>query len=173
MRCEGSRLIVIVAGAAEKIHVKAMKEATSTLREFVQRMDVAPSQVTECARPYLEKLGSTLLGDVHPGGSLADHKRIVAQYKAQFDQRVTGALRDVEIGFAHGGGFVGMPKQDEWIRAAEAVATVKPILTEYSARLRICERAHGGLIRARAEQFHYGQRVFQNHDVPKEFCDLT
>ena len=62
-----------------------------------------------------------------------------------------------------------MDNQREWVRAAEAVAMLKPILAEYSARLRICERAHVGLIRARAEQFQYGQRVFQNHDVPKEF----
>jgi hypothetical protein len=164
-----SRLIVIVAGEAEKIHVEAMKEATSMLQDFVQRMDVVPSHVTECARPYLEQLGSTLLGEVHPGSFPADHKRIVAQYQAQFDQRVTGALRDVEIGFARGSGFVGMPKQDEWIRAAEAIAMLKPILTEYSARLRICERAHGGLIRARAEEYHHGERVVQNHDIPQEF----
>jgi Predicted pPIWI-associating nuclease len=62
-----------------------------------------------------------------------------------------------------------MPKQDEWVRAAEAVAMLKPILSEYSAQLRICQRAHGGLIRARAEQFHHGQRVFHDHDIPKEF----
>jgi hypothetical protein len=62
-----------------------------------------------------------------------------------------------------------MPRQDEWLRAAEAVAMLKPILGEYSARLRICERAHGGLISARADQFHQGQRVFHNHDIPKEF----
>lgn len=59
--------------------------------------------------------------------------------------------------------------QDEWVRAAEAVEILKPILAEYSARLRICERAHGGLIRARAEQFHVGQRIFHNYDVPREF----
>lgn len=59
--------------------------------------------------------------------------------------------------------------QDEWVRAAEAVAMLKPILAARSARRRICERAHGGLIRARAEQFHYGQRIVHNHDIPKEF----
>jgi hypothetical protein len=164
-----NRLIITVAGEAEKIHVEAMKQATSMLQEFVQRMDVAPSQVTECARPYLEKLGSRLLGEVHPGSFPADHKRIVAQYQAQFDQRVAGALRDVEIGFGRKSGFVGLPKQDEWIRAAEAIAMLKPILTAYSARLRICERALEGLIRARAEQYHHGERIFQNHDIPKEF----
>ena len=62
-----------------------------------------------------------------------------------------------------------MPRQDEWVKAAEAVAMLKPILAEYSACLRICERAYAGLIRARAEQFHHGQRVFPNHDIPKEF----
>ena len=62
-----------------------------------------------------------------------------------------------------------MLKQDEWIRAAEAVAMLKPILTEYSARLRICKRAHGGLIRAHAEQFHNGPHVSHNHDIPQEF----
>jgi Spy/CpxP family protein refolding chaperone len=46
---------------------------------------------------------------------------------------------------------------------------LKPILTEYGAQLRICKRAHGGLIRARAEQFHDGQRKFHNYDIPKEF----
>ena len=55
------------------------------------------------------------------------------------------------------------------MRAVETIAMLKPILAEYSARLRICERAHGGLIRSRAEQFHLGARVIHNHDIPKEF----
>jgi hypothetical protein len=80
-------------------------------------------------------------------------------------------VRQVFIPFARD--FINHVKQmtgsDLWVRAAEAVAVLKPILTEYSARLRICERAHGGLIRARAEQFHQGQRTFHNHDIPKEF----
>jgi Predicted pPIWI-associating nuclease len=65
--------------------------------------------------------------------------------------------------------FASMPKQDEWIRAAEAVGILNPIFTQYSAQLRICERAYGGLIRARAEQFHHGERVFHNQDIPKGF----
>ena len=61
-----------------------------------------------------------------------------------------------------------MPKEDEWVRAVATIAMLKPILAEYSARLRICERAHGGLIRSRAEQFHLGARVIHNHDIPNE-----
>lgn len=166
---QSTRLIIVVAEAAEKIHVEVMQQVTSMLREFVQRMDIAPSQITEWARPHLENLGNTLLGVVPQCGIPNEQKRIAAQYQAQFDQRLTGALRDVEIGFVKGSGFAGMPRQCEWVRGAEAVAMLKPILAEYSARLRICERAHGGLIRARAEQFHHGKRVFHNQDIPKEF----
>lgn len=123
----------------------------------------------EWARPHLKNLGRTLLEIVPQCSFPNDQKRIVAQYQAQFDQRLTGTLRDVEIGFVKGSGFAGSPRKDEWLRAAEAVAMLKPILAEHSARRRICERAYGGLIRARAEQFQRGQRVFHNHDIPKEF----
>lgn len=60
-------------------------------------------------------------------------------------------------------------KKGDWIRAAEAVEMLAPILTGVSARRRICERAYAGMIRARAEQFQNGQRVSHNVDVPKEF----
>jgi hypothetical protein len=166
---QNSRLIIAVAEAAEKIHVEAMQQATSMLREFVQRMDIAPSRITEWTRPHLENLGSTLLGEVPPCGFPEERKRIVAQYQTQFEQRLTGTLRDVEIGFVKGAGFAGVPEQEEWISAAEAVAMLKPIMTEYSARIRICERAYGELIHARAEQFHVDQQVSHNQDIPKEF----
>jgi hypothetical protein len=164
-----SRLIIVVAEVAEKMHREAIERATSMLRDFAQRMEIAPSPVTDWARPHFENLGNTLLGVIPPCGLPDEHKRIVAQYKAQFDQRLTGALRDVEIGFISGSGFAGVMEQDEWVRPAEAVELLKPILTEYSARLRICERAHGGLIRARAEQFHHGDRISHNHAIPREF----
>jgi hypothetical protein len=78
-------------------------------------------------------------------------------------------FHDAELGLVLGDGSAAMPTQDEWVRAAEAVAMLKPILTEYSARLRICERAYGGLIRSRAEQFHIGERISHNDDIPKGF----
>jgi len=165
---QSTRLIIAVAEAAERTHVDMMQQVASVLRDFVPRINIPPSQIVEWARPHLENLSSMLLGAVPPCGFPADQKRVVARYQAQFDEQLKGALRDVEIGFAKGG-FAGQSNQDEWIRAVEAIATLKPILTEYSAQMRICERAHGGLIRARAEQFHASQRVFHNHDIPKEF----
>ncbi len=166
---QSSRLIVTVADAADKIHVDAMQQATSILREFLPRMNVTPLKVTEWARPHLENLGNSLLALIPASGHQNEHKRIVAQYQAQFGQRLTGALRDVEIGYAKGAGFTGAVSEDQWVRAADAVAMLKPILTDYAAKLRLCERAHGGLIRARAEQFQRGEQMFQNHEIPKEF----
>jgi hypothetical protein len=61
------------------------------------------------------------------------------------------------------------PKQVEWIRTADAVEMLAPVLSEFTARRRICERAHGGMIRARAEQYHHGPRVSHSHDIPKDF----
>jgi hypothetical protein len=77
------------------------------------------------------------MGEATPNGFQAAHKRVVIRYKARFDQQLAGALRDAEIGFVKGAGFMGQPQQDEWIRASEAVAMLKPMLTDYPARLRI------------------------------------
>jgi hypothetical protein len=109
------------------------------------------------------------MGEATPNGFQAAHKRVVIRYKARFDQQLAGALRDAEIGFVKGAGFMGQPQQDEWIRASEAVAMLKPMLTDYPARLRICERAHGGLIRARAGQFHHAGHILHNHNIPQQF----
>ena len=62
-----------------------------------------------------------------------------------------------------------MSSQSEWVRPTEAIAMLEPILSEYSARIRICKRAHGGLIRARAEQFHRDQHTTLDCDIPKAF----
>jgi hypothetical protein len=59
--------------------------------------------------------------------------------------------------------------QDEWISAAQALAMVKTVMSEYSARIRICERAYEGLIRARAEHFSFGSDKSTNVDIPAPF----
>ena len=51
---QSTRLIIVVAEAAEKTHIEVMHKATSMLREFAERMDIAPSQITEWAKPHLE-----------------------------------------------------------------------------------------------------------------------
>ena len=147
-----------------------MDRAKALMLQFVQRMQVPPADITEIARPLLEALGNNLLGVVRPNNFPADHKRIVNQYSAVFQQRVEGALRDTEIGFDNESRFTGMSESETWITADEARNLLKTGSGSlYSAQVAICKRAHAGLIRARAEQFHHGQRTFHNHDIPKEF----
>jgi hypothetical protein len=102
---QSSRVIVTVASFADQIHDAAMKQATPLLMDFIERLQLPPAEMTSWARPHLENLGNTLLGQIPPNGFSADHQRIVAQYRAAFQQRLDGVRRDVEIGFLKGAGF--------------------------------------------------------------------
>jgi hypothetical protein len=167
------RVIVTVAAAADKIHDAAMKQATPMLLDFIERMELAPAEITGGARHHLENLGNTLLGGIPPNGFPADHQRIRGQYQLVFQQRFDGVLRDVEIGFVKGAGFARAEKvesKEEWIAAAEAARLLKPVFnSEYMAQMTICKRAHSGLIRARAERFMMGENALNNFEIPKDF----
>ena len=63
-----------------------------------------------------------------------------------------------------------MESKEEWITAAEAARLLKPVFdSEFMARQTICKRAHGGLIRAHAEQFTVNKNVQKNFEIPKDF----
>lgn len=62
-----------------------------------------------------------------------------------------------------------MSQKDDWVAAAEAVKILVPRFSAYAATRRICERAHAGLVRARAEHFQLGDRSTENFDIPKTF----
>jgi hypothetical protein len=85
---QSSRLIVAVAEAANKIHDTSLAQAVPLLRDFVERMQLSPKQITEWAKPHLENLSKSLLGVVPPAGFPNDHRRIVDQYRLAFQQRV-------------------------------------------------------------------------------------
>jgi hypothetical protein len=149
----GNRVIVTVASFADQIHQASMKQAGPILLDFIRRMRLPPAEITGWARPHLENLGNALLGVIPPNSFPADHRRIVDQYLAVFQQRLDGALRDIEIGFVKGAGFARaeqVESKEEWVTAAEAVALLKPAFSTYEAQMTICKRAHTGLIRARA-----------------------
>jgi hypothetical protein len=170
---QSSRVIVTVAKAADTLHQDAMTQATPILLDFIERMHLPPAEVTGWARPHLENLGNTLLGGIPPSGFPNDHQRIVHQYRAAFQQRLDGVLRDVEIGFVKGAGFARaeqVESKEEWITAAEAARLLKPVFnSEYLAQMTICKRAHAGLIRARAEKFMIDDKVRDNSEIPKQF----
>jgi hypothetical protein len=167
---QSSRVIVLAADAADKIHAGAMKEATLMLRDFVERIGLEPTAITGWARPHLENLNNSVLGVIRPNGFLADHQRIVAQYRAVFQQRIDGLLRDVEIGFVRGAGFSArakMQEREEWISAATALALLR--MNYVVATRTICKCAHVGLINARAARFIHSGQPSDNVDVPSEF----
>lgn len=62
-----------------------------------------------------------------------------------------------------------MSNDEEWVTASEAVAMLQPALFESQARERICERAHAGLIRTRAEHFQKGGDTVADVEIPREF----
>ena len=169
---QSNRVIINAAKAADTLHQDAMKQATPILLDFIDRMKREPAEITGWARPHLENLGNSLLGCIPPNGFPADHQRIRQQYDTVFQQRLKGVLRDVEIGFVKGAGFVGAKKlerKEEWISAAEAVQLLMPIMKPYVAQKTICTRAHSGLIRARAERFVVDGRAADRQEVPENF----
>jgi predicted nucleotide-binding protein len=161
---QSNRVIVLVADAADRIHAASLKQATPMLRDFIERMERPSKEITEWARPHLENLSNSVLGGIPPNGFPADHQRIIGQYRAIFQQRVDGALREAEIGYIKGAGFparAAIPNHDEWISAAEALALIK------NGRA-ICKRAHVGLVKARAARFISAGKSSDNVDVPTE-----
>jgi len=97
---QGSRVVITVADAADKIHAASMNEAKQTLIGFAQRMGKPAKEITALARPHLENLSNVVLGGIPPNGL-----GIVAQYQAVFRQRIDGTLRESEIGYVRGTGF--------------------------------------------------------------------
>jgi nucleoside phosphorylase len=169
----GNRVIVMAVRAADDLHKEAMTEASAILLDYVGRMKRPPAEIISWARPHLENLGNSLLGVVPPNNFPEDHQRLARQYRAVFEQRVAGMLRDVEIGFVKGAGFARaeqMESTEQWLRAADASRLLKAAFnSEYLARQTICKRAHSGLIRARAERYMIDKEGHSNCEVPREF----
>ena len=57
----------------------------------------------------------------------------------------------------------------DWIRAALALRYVAGDQSEYEARLRICERAHAGLIGAKADVVVWQGQEERDRSIPKDF----
>ena len=57
----------------------------------------------------------------------------------------------------------------EWIKASLALDYVSGGMIDHSARLRICQRAHAGLIAAKAERIVSGDKDEREHRIGKSF----
>jgi hypothetical protein len=124
---QSNRVVLAVADAADKIHAASMTEAKQTLIGFIQRMGKPATEITGWARPHLENLSTVVLVGIPPNGFRQDHQRVTAQYQAVFRQRVEGVLREIEIGYVRGAGFVP-DKADEAVQ--QQVEATSPKLSD-------------------------------------------
>lgn len=123
-----NRLPIAIAVAIDPVHREAISEAMIVVRNFMDRMQLPPKEITAWARPHLENLGNAVLGAIHPAGHPVEHQQTCRQYSAIFQQRLDGALRDAEIGFVKGVGFA-LPSHSASaiaISPAKEVFTLKP-----------------------------------------------
>jgi hypothetical protein len=95
-------LIGVVVASVDTIHKGSLAQAMLAVRDFAERMQVPPKQIIPWARPHLENLGNRLLAQIPSAGFPAEQHRITTQYRLVFQQRLDGALRDIEIGFVEG-----------------------------------------------------------------------
>jgi len=102
---QSNRVVVTAVKAADDLHKEAMTKANAILLDFIEHMQRPPAEVVGWARPHLENLGNSLLGVVPPNNFPQDHQRLTHQYRAVFQQRLDGVLRDVEIGLVKGAGL--------------------------------------------------------------------
>jgi hypothetical protein len=87
---------------ADEVHKGIIERSMNQIDEFSK----APSQLSrealaEMARPRLESL-AIMLSNVPTAGSPPVAQQVRTQYAAVFQQRLDGALKDIEIGFING-----------------------------------------------------------------------
>jgi hypothetical protein len=134
-------LIGAVVGALDKIHKEALEGASPMLRDFAERMSMSLPEIAAIARYHLQNMGNTVLGQLPPAGFPREHQRVRNQYRAVFEQRLEGTLRDFEIGFAGGRSQVRAPAEPPWQpgvaeRKDEEVVTLRPGLWGVSVNLK-------------------------------------
>jgi hypothetical protein len=139
-------LIGAVVGVLDDIHKEVFDRAGPMLRDFAERMEMTPAEITLIARPHLKNIGNSVLGQLPPAGFPAVHQKIRKQYEAVFAQRLEGALRDFEIGFANGRSHIHTsvdPQLGALNRAPVTDAELRYKLLSHFYRLR---HSNGGFV---------------------------
>jgi hypothetical protein len=94
-------LISAVVKRADQIHADILKRAMELIVEFSR--DSSPiAGLGATTRQRFENFSTMLLGTVPPAGLPEVAQQVRHQYAAVFQQRLDGALRDIEIGFIDG-----------------------------------------------------------------------
>jgi hypothetical protein len=104
--------------------------------DFVERLQVAPKQIIAWARYPLGNSGLMLLTQIPQAGFRTEHERVSAQCRLVFQQRLDGALLDIEIGFIGGRALTPMAVGRPAVSSQKQLVTLKPGLWGFSIDLR-------------------------------------
>jgi len=107
-------LISAVAQAFDQLHANAVERVMSLIADFASRTELTPAELGTSARPVIETIAAEFLARIPtPAASLGPAvQQVRGQYGRQFQQRIDGALRDIEIGFIGGRDVSGSRDQD-------------------------------------------------------------
>jgi hypothetical protein len=136
-------LIGAAVGVLDGLHKDALGRAGTMLRDFAERMQMTPAEITQMARPHLKNVGNSILGELPPAGFPAVHQKMRRQYEAVFAQRLDGALRDFEIGFADGRSQTSAVRQPGAPNRPMTDGELRYILLSHFYRLR---HSNGGFV---------------------------
>jgi hypothetical protein len=145
MSLKSISLIDGVVRSVDTIQREALRQAMLVVLDFAKRLEVAPKQITPWARPHLDNLGNTLLAQIPPAGFPVEQQRIRAQYQLVFQQRLDGALRDIEIGFIEGRSLTATDSNRPTLSLPKELISLKPGLWGVSIDLKELWRRFRGV----------------------------
>lgn len=115
-------LIGAVTGSIDKLHGDILERAMKLTHEFTSgSSQLSPTDLAETSRSRFESFATMLLSTVPPAGSPQVAQRVRDQYAAVFQQRLDGALRDIEIGFVGGSRLTTTPDIRATTKLSDAV----------------------------------------------------
>jgi hypothetical protein len=97
-------VIGAIAARLDQLHAETTEITMQLIREFVRRTQLTPTELGSWARPQLENVAAELVACIPaPAAGLQQAaQQTRAKYAQAFAGRLTGALRDIEIGFIAG-----------------------------------------------------------------------
>jgi hypothetical protein len=119
-------LISDVVSCANRFHAEIIDRSMRLAGEFVGRSNLTPAELAQAVRPALENLTIEFLAPLitqrypQPEG-----QRAMAQYTQVFQQRLEGALRDMQIGFIGGRNVAGQLEQTIQANAFELLKAIE------------------------------------------------
>lgn len=128
-------LIKTVISSFDSIHRQALDRAASVLRDFTERMEMPPPEIAQIARPHLQNMGNSILGELPSAGSPKAQQQVRSQYQAVFEQRLEDMLRDFEIGFANGRNVASVALEPNRPNQPERAKLLEPTDAEIRGRL--------------------------------------